>query len=113
MIVSFGLPSTSLIMYHLGPRFIYVHQQGYDNIATISGIGKLLSRFGAIMAIIFLILLVKSSKVVNSIYQTSSGWLLIAVMIGAMVSYDLWIQPAIMIFWLFGVWSIGTKRNYE
>ena len=91
----------------------WLHQQGYDNLATISGVGKLLSRYGAIMAFIFIILLVKSAKAVNRLYQTSSGWLLIAVMIGAMVSYDLWIQPAIMIFWLFGLWCNGAKRGYE
>ena len=89
----------------------WLNQQGYDNIATISGLGKLLSRYGAIMAIIFVILLVKSVKLVNRLYQTRSGWLLIGVMIGTMVSYDLWVQPAIMIFWLFGVWNIEANKR--
>ena len=89
-------------------------QQGYDNIATISGIGKLLSRYGAIMALIFVLLLIKSAKAINKLFQTNNGWLLIVVIIGSMISYDSWMQPAVMIFWLFGLWNVGAqKESYE
>lgn len=92
----------------------FLMQQGYDNIATISGIGKLLSRYGAIMAFIFILLLVKAAKLINVLFKTNNGWLLIVVIIGSMISYDIWIQPAIMTFWMFGLWGVESKKNnYE
>lgn len=89
----------------------FLMQHGYDNIATISGVGKLLSRYGAIMALIFVLLLIKSAKTINKLFQTNNGWLLIVVIIGSMISYDSWMQPAIMIFWLFGLWNIGSEKE--
>ena len=89
-------------------------QHGYDNIATISGIGKLLSRYGAIMSLLFIILLVKSAKTINKLFNTNNGWILLVVIIGSMISYDSWMQPAVMIFWTFGLWNVESKRQcYE
>lgn len=92
----------------------FLMQHGYDNIATISGIGKLLSRYGAIMSLLFIILLVKSAKTINKLFNTNNGWILLVVIIGSMISYDSWMQPAVMIFWTFGLWNVESKRQcYE
>ena len=88
----------------------WLEQQGYDNIATISGIGKLLSRYGIILTIIFFILLVHGAKCINKQLNTNNGWLMIIVIIGMMISYDLWTHPIYMIFWMYGFWVEPSNK---
>ena len=88
----------------------WLMKRGYDNIATISGIGKLLSRYGIILTFIFLIFLIKSAKRINQIYKTTNGWLIIIVIIGMMISYNLWTHPIFMMFWMFGIWNKPTYK---
>lgn len=88
----------------------WLEQHGYDNIATISGIGKLLSRYGIIMAFVFILLLFQSAKRINRHFNTHNGWLIIIVIIGMMISYDLWVHPVFMSFWLYGFW---VKTSYK
>lgn len=87
----------------------WLMQQGYDNIATISGVGKLLSRYGIILTITFILLLIKSARYINLHYQTRTGWLMIVVIIGMMISYNLWTHPVFMMFWMYGLWHKPTK----
>ena len=93
----------------------WLEQQGYDNIATISGIGKLLSRYGIIMSIVFLSLLFQSVKRINNQFGVRNGWLMLVVIVGMMISYDLWTHPIFMAFWMYGFWNqpsnkLSTKR---
>lgn len=85
-------------------------KQGYDNISTISGIGKLLSRYGSILAIVFVLLLIRSAKRINQYFGTHNGWLIIIVTLGMMISYDLWTHPIFMMFWMYGVWNMSPNR---
>lgn len=87
----------------------WLMQQGYDNIATISGVGKLLSRYGIILTITFILLLIKSTRSINLQYQTRTGWLMIVVIIGMMISYNLWTHPVFMMFWMYGIWHKPAK----
>ena len=93
----------------------WLFQQGYDNISTISGIGKLLSRYGLIMAILFVFVLIKSAKLIGAHLKNNAGWLVFIVVIGTMVSYDLWTQPVYMLFWMYGIWGprniIQTRKS--
>lgn len=88
----------------------WLEQQGYDNIATISGIGKLLSRYGIIMSITFIILLLQSVKRINNQFSVRNGLLMIVTIIGMMISYDLWTDPLFMAFWMYGIWNQPTNQ---
>lgn len=70
------------------------------NIASISGIGKIFSKFGLIGAIFFFVFLIKSSKFLKSIFKFK-GWVfpfLIIIMIS--ISYSLIEHPLFMCFWM-------------
>lgn len=82
----------------------WLAQQGYE-VTTISGIGHMLVYFGAIMTALFLYLLVKSSKVIQKVMKSNNAWILIVVIIGMMVSYNIWRQPIYIAFWMFGVYG--------
>lgn len=90
----------------------WLMQHGYDNIATISGIGKLLSRYGIVLTIIFILLLIKSARVINQQYKTNMGWLIVVVIIGMMISYNLWTHPIFMMFWMYGLWHKPSRLCY-
>jgi len=90
----------------------WLYQQGYDNIATISGIGKLLSRFGGIMTIVFLILLGKSARLYAKRYHSMNGYIILIVILGSMISYDLWRTPCFICFWICGIYTHTDKRQY-
>lgn len=76
-------------------------RQGYDNIATISGIGKMLSMYGIIMTFLFVFLLIKSSIRIADLSNSSMKYLLLVPIIGIMFSYNLWLQPIYISFWLY------------
>lgn len=78
----------------------WLAKMGY-NIATISGIGKLLSMYGIIITIIFFVLLFKSAKIIGKNFNTNISWLLPVVIIGTMISYNLWLNPIYIIFWMY------------
>jgi len=77
----------------------WLAKHGYD-VVTISGLGHMLSRFGAIMSLLFFLLLIKSSKCINRLFGTNNGCLLIVAIVGMMISYGLWKQPIYIVFWI-------------
>lgn len=83
----------------------YLMLKGIDNVALISGIGNLLSMYGIIMSIVFFRLLYKSSEYFSYAYGTSNGYMIIIIMLGIMVSYNLWMNPLFMCFWLFALYA--------
>ena len=87
-------------------------QQGYE-FNTISGIGRLLSQYGAIMTLLFLFLLGKSCSCIKKITGSPNAYVLIAVMIGMMYSYSMWQHPLFMAFWMFGVYVNKEKRSID
>ncbi len=83
----------------------YLMLKGIDNVALISGIGHLLSMYGIIMSIVFFRLLYKSGKYFSYAYGTRNGYMIIIIMLGIMVSYNLWMNPLFMCFWLFALYA--------
>lgn len=83
----------------------YLMQRGIDNVALISGIGHLLSMYGIIMSFLFLKLLYKSGAYISNVYATKNGYMIIIIMLGVMISYNLWMNPLFMCFWLFNYYS--------
>ncbi|WP_418748984.1 hypothetical protein [Faecalibacillus intestinalis] len=83
----------------------YLMQRGIDNVALISGIGHLLSMYGAVMSFLFFKLLYKSGKSFSHVFETKNGYMIIVVMLGIMISYNLWMNPLLMSFWLFNYYS--------
>lgn len=84
-------------------------QQGYE-FNTVSGIGDLLSQYGAIITILFIWLLIKSCKFIKTITGSSSAYVLIGAMLGMMYSYSLWQHPLFVAFWMFGVYAANTNK---
>lgn len=83
----------------------YLMQRGIDNVALISGIGHLLSMYGIIMSFLFFKLLYKSGVYISRFFQTKNGYMIIIIMLGVMISYNLWMNPLFMCFWLFSYYS--------
>lgn len=75
-------------------------QHGYD-FATISGIGGILSQYGAVMTLLFLILLIKSANCIKKITGSLNAYILIAVVLGMMYSYGNWTTSLYIAFWMF------------
>lgn len=91
----------------------WLSRYGYDNIATVSGIGEMLAMYGAIMTLLFLYLLIKSSHLIAKCISTN-GYLLIIAMIGMMISYSMWKHPIYICFWMYAVnylYSNSIKRK--
>ena len=82
---------------------------GYD-IATISGIGHMLVYFGAVMTALFLVLLFKACKYIKEKTNSSNSWILFVVILGMMVSYNLWKQPLYIAFWMFGIYACDNIK---
>jgi hypothetical protein len=88
-------------------------------IGSISGLGKLLARFGLVGTIFFFYMLIKSSKKLCSTFDFK-GWLgLFVIMLMISISYSLIEQPLLMCFWLFSLFSprlirqqVNKKSNY-
>ncbi len=79
-------------------------QQGYE-FNTVSGIGCLLSQYGAIMSLLFIFLLVKSCNYIKRLTGSRSAYILIVTMLGTMFSYNLWQHPLFISFWMFGIFA--------
>lgn len=84
-------------------------QQGYE-FNTVSGIGELLSQYGAIITLLFIYMLVKSCKYIKDVTGSSSAYVLIGAMLGMMYSYSLWQHPFFIAFWMFGVYAVDLNE---
>lgn len=82
-------------------------------IESISGIGKLLARFGIIGTIFFIWMLIKSSKKLSLIFGFKGWGFLLVIIIMISISYSLIENPLIMCFWLFGLFTpmMKLKKN--
>ena len=82
----------------------WLAQHNYD-VATISGIGNMLVYFGAVMTLLFFILLVRSCAYIKKVMKSQNAIILLITILGIMVSYNLWKQPIFIAFWMFGVYG--------
>lgn len=86
-------------------------------IGSISGIGKLLAKFGLIGTIFFFVLLVDSSKKIAQIFQYKGWGFLLVIIVMISISYSLIEHPLIMCFWMFGFFTppilSKLKRNIQ
>lgn len=71
------------------------------HIGSVSGIGKLLAKFGLIGTIFFFVLLVDSSKKLARIFHYRGWGFLLAIIVMISISYSLIEHPLIMCFWMF------------
>ena len=81
-------------------------------IASISGIGKLLAKFGMVGTIFFFLMLIKSSKILTEIFAFK-GWIfpfLIFLMI--IFSYSIIEHPLMMCFWMLAFF-LPKKRKIK
>lgn len=90
----------------------WLAENGYD-ISTVSGIGDLISTYGAVITLLFFWMLIKSSKAINWQYNTRNGYILIFVILMTMVSYAIWTTPIYMAFWLYGLWGSSRQNHLQ
>lgn len=87
----------------------WLARQGYD-IAIISGIGNLLVYYGTVMTILFIVLIKKACKYIRTVTNSRNSWLLYVVILGMMISFNLWKQPIYIALWMYGVYASGNKK---
>ena len=64
-----------------------------------------------IMTLLFVKLLLMSAKTMCKMFSVN-GWLIVVVIIGMMISYDLWMTPIFMTCWLYGYYiKVSTNTN--
>lgn len=83
----------------------WLQKFGYDNVATISGIGEMLAMYGAIMTSLFLYLIYKSARLIAKT-TSRNGYLIFIAIIGMAISYSMWKHPIYICFWMYGVYYI-------
>lgn len=90
----------------------WLNQHGFD-VPIFSGIGELLSRYGIIMSILFFWVLYKSCQTINRLYNTTTGYVLMGMLLAIMVGFNNWNQPFFIVFWLFSEFGyvITSSRN--
>ena len=88
----------------------WLAQNGFE-ISTVSGIGDLLSTYGAVIAVLFLCMTYKTCLVIDREYDTKNGFLLIPVILGIMVSYAMWLYPIFIAIWMYGIWEPYSQRQ--
>ncbi len=88
----------------------WLNRYGYDNIATISGIGEMLAMYGAIMTSLFLFLMFKTMRLISRTIS-KNGYLLIVAVIGMMISYSMWRHPVYICFWMYAVNYLYSNNN--
>ena len=74
-------------------------------IGSVSGIGKLLAKFGSIGTIFFFVMLVNSSKKLALLFQYKGWGFLLAIIFMISISYSLIEQPLLMGFWMFAFFT--------
>lgn len=90
----------------------WLYQQGYT-ISTISGIGTLLYKYGIINTILFIVVLLQTCKLITKQFNRKTGYLLFPILIGIMISYEIWLQPIIICFWMYSIFTKENKQNNE
>lgn len=70
-------------------------------IASISGLGKILARFGLVGAIFFVYSLIRSSREFAHHFKFKGWWFMSVILLGILGSYTITEQPLIICFWLY------------
>lgn len=83
------------------------------NVVSISGIGKILARFGLVGFIFFITLLYKSSKQFSIIFNYRGSLFLFILMLQVSVSYSLIENPIFLCFWMFSFFMPKDKLLSE
>lgn len=89
----------------------YLQQMGVD-VATVSGIGKLLSKYGLFMSLLFFLALIKTTKFVRDTFHCRGAIIFPLLFVGLMISYNLWLQPVVMPFWIFYYFKNKPQKSF-
>ena len=94
-----------IVGYGRDPKKSYFYNKISSNFYLTGGIVKLLSMYGLILGMYFYFLLYKSSSTLSSIYKNSIKGLLFIIILFSSVSYDIFVVPVFMAFWLYGIFK--------
>ena len=81
-------------------------------IASISGIGKILAKFGMVGTIFFFLMLFKSSKILTEIFTIKGWFFLLIIFIMISFSYSIIEHPLLICFWMFAFF-LPRKRGIK
>ena len=81
-------------------------------IGSISGIGKLLARFGSIGSIFFFVLLINGSKKLALLFQYRGWGFLVVIFLMISLSYSLLEHPLLMSFWMFAFFTPAISSKF-
>jgi hypothetical protein len=85
----------------------------YSNISAISGIGELLSGWGIVGFLFFIILSFKSSVYLSRHYKYKGGILVFLIILFISISYSVIFVPLIMCFWMFKLFEPADLEKKE
>jgi len=88
----------------------WVYQLG-SSISPISGIGFLLSQFGIVGTLFFLVVSIKSSFYFSRYFRYRGRLLLFLVIFAISISYTVLLISLIMIFWMFSLFEDELPEN--
>lgn len=88
----------------------WLRRNGYDNISLASGIGQMLAMYGAIMTLLYFLLVYQTIKRLRREVSTN-GILLIFPLVGMLVSYLIWLLPLFITFAFWGLFSDSEERK--
>lgn len=86
------------------------------NIAPISGIGNLMAQYGIVGFLLFVILLINSSRLYAQYFNYKGAYLFFLIIILVTISYALILRPMIMSFWMYSFFEdieIQTDSNND
>jgi hypothetical protein len=81
------------------------------NVVSISGIGKIMAKFGLVGIIFFIVVLYKNSVQFSKFYDYKGKLLLFLLMLQVSISYSLIENPLLMCFWMFFFFNPKLSTN--
>jgi hypothetical protein len=90
----------------------WAYRQG-SNISPISGIGFLLSQFGLVGTIFFLIISIKSSYYFARYFKYRGGLLLFLIIFAISISYTILFIALVMCFWMFALFENEIPQSED
>lgn len=81
-----------------------------QELATFSGLGTVLAQYGAVVFLLFISCLLKSSRAISGLYSSKNFPYLLITIIGMMISYKVFYLPLWMSLWMFSVYSAKIEN---
>lgn len=82
-----------------------------QELSTYSGLGTVLAQYGAVLFLLFISCLVKSSRAISCLYSSKNLPYMLVTILGMMISYRVFYLPFWMSIWMFSVYSTTIENE--